>query len=71
MCAVFRPAVSTATEIFSISEDQSSNKMQKKIGKKVLSGQKDDLYLSVFAKVEIFTMNCCLQPGETAHIQCS
>lgn len=25
----------------------------------------------MFAKVKIFTINCCLQPGETAHIHCS
>lgn len=33
MCAVFRPAVSTATEIVTISEDQSSSGMKEKIGK--------------------------------------
>lgn len=40
MCVVFRPAVSTATEIVTISEKQNNNKMKKKIGKNPYMGEK-------------------------------
>lgn len=46
-------------------------KCRRKQEKKFPSGWEDDLYLVMFARVKIFTMNCCLQPGETANIHCS
>lgn len=60
MHVVSRPAVNTATGIVTISEEKNEQQNEDENRKESLSGLEDHLYLLMFAKVEIFTINCCL-----------